>query len=52
MREVSLKNKEQYFKDLYSKAFAHNPKNEGMVPILVHGDKIIAESDLIAWYLA
>jgi len=52
LREVSLKNKEPYFTETYHKAYAHDPSSDGKVPILIHGDNILAESDLISWYLA
>jgi len=52
LREVSLKDKEPYFTETYHKAYAHDPSSDGKVPILIHGDHILAESDLISWYLA
>ena len=37
-KRVELLNKSQEFKDIYSKAFARDPANEGMVPVLIYGD--------------
>lgn len=50
--EVSLQNKSQYFTETYHKALGHDPSSNGKVPILIDGDKIITESDVIAWYVA
>lgn len=52
LKEVSLKNKEPFFTETYRKAYAHDPSSDGKVPILLHNDKILTESDLISWYLA
>lgn len=52
LREVSLKNKEPFFTETYRKAYAHDPSSDGKVPILIHGDSFLAESDLVSWYIA
>jgi glutathione S-transferase len=52
LREVSLKNKEPYFTEIYHKAYAHDPSSDGKVPILIHGNNILAESDLVSWYIS
>jgi glutathione S-transferase len=49
---IDLKDKSQEFKDIYSKAYARDPDNAGKVPVLIHGDLILAESDLISWFVA
>lgn len=45
-------NKEAWFKEAYANAFGRDPNADGKVPIIIHGDKTITESDLISWYLA
>lgn len=52
VREVSLKQKEPFFTETYHKAYGHDPKSDGKVPILVDGDNVYCESDLISWYIA
>lgn len=52
LREVSLKNKEPYFTETYRKSFPSDPTSDGKVPILIDGENIICESDLVSWYLA
>ena len=52
MHQVDLRNKDAFFKDNYAKAYAHDPNSDGKVPVLIHGDRIITESDLLAWYVA
>lgn len=49
---MSLKNKEPFFTETYLKAFGHDPLSNGKVPILIEGDRILTESDLISWYVA
>jgi glutathione S-transferase len=49
---IDIKDKSQEFKDIYSKAYARNPESSGKVPVLIHGDLILAESDLISWFIA
>lgn len=52
LREVSLTEKEPHFTEIYHKAYAHDPSSNGKVPVLIHGDHVLAESDLISWYVA
>lgn len=52
IQEVSLTDKEPFFTETYLRAFAHDPTSNGKVPILVEGDRILTESDLICWYLS
>jgi hypothetical protein len=47
-----LTKKPAEFTQIYRKAYGNDPKSDGKVPILIHGDKIFAESDLISWYVA
>jgi glutathione S-transferase len=49
---IDLKNKTQELKDLYKKAFGADPTSDGKVPLLVHDEKVLSESDLLSWYLA
>ena len=51
-KRVSLLQKTQELKDIYNKSFARDPTQEGVVPVLMMGDKNIAESDIIVWLLA
>lgn len=50
-RKVSLGEKGDFFRGLYSKATGRDPKSDGKVPILVHGDTILTESEVVCWYL-
>lgn len=43
-RKVSLGEKGDFFRGLYSKAAGRDPKSDGKVPILVHGDMVLTES--------
>ncbi len=50
--KINLKSKTAEFAEIYSKAYGRDPEAPaGKVPILIHGEKIITESDLICWYL-
>lgn len=49
---VDIMNKSQEFTNVYSKAYARDPNNKGIVPVIVYGDQTIAESDLISWFVS
>ena len=49
---MSLKNKEQFFTETYQKAFGADKNSDGKVPVLIDGEDIFCESDLIAWHIA
>ena len=49
--KVNHRKKEKVFTDIYSEALGRDPSSKGKVPIIMHANKIIAESDLICWYL-
>jgi glutathione S-transferase len=51
-KEASLTDKEAWFTEAYLKAYGHDSSSNGKVPILIHGDTVITESDLISWYVA
>lgn len=51
-KEVFLSNKSQEFTEVYGKALGHDPASTGRVPVIVDGDKILTESEVIAWYIA
>lgn len=52
-RGVSLKDdKEPFFVQTYAKAIGRDPLSKGKVPILVHGKVVLAESELVCWYIA
>lgn len=51
-KEVSLTKKEAWFTEIYKKAFGSDPNSDGKVPVIIHGDNILTESDLISWYIA
>ena len=51
-KEVSLTQKESWFTETYKKAFGNDPSSDGKVPVIIHGDNILTESDLISWYIA
>jgi len=40
--KVSIRDKSQEFTDVYSKAYARDPTNKGIVPVLVNGDSVMA----------
>lgn len=42
--KVDITNKSEQFKDLHRQAYASDPNNTGMVPILIHGDNTLSES--------
>lgn len=44
--------KTQFFHSTYAKSLGRDPKSLGKVPILIHKDKCIAESELVCWYMA
>ncbi len=50
--EVSLTQKEAFFTETYKKAYAHDPASDGKVPVLIYNDIVLAESDLISWFVA
>ena len=50
-KRIDLKDKSEEFKEIYSKAFARDLNSNGAVPVLIYGDDIFAESDLISWLL-
>jgi glutathione S-transferase len=50
--KVSLGEKGSFFANTYHKALGHDPKSDGKVPILIHGDRILTESEPVCWYLA
>ena len=52
LTEVSLKEKEPFFTETYLKAYGADQSSTGKVPILIDGEDIFCESDLIAWYVA
>ena len=51
--KCSLKkdDKEDFFKEAYSKALGHDENNVGKVPIIFHNGKYITESSIVARYL-
>lgn len=49
---INLKDKSQEFTKIYSKAYGRDPSSNGKVPVLIHGERILTESDLICWYLS
>ena len=51
-KQVSLKDKEPFFTETYRKALGHDKKSDGKVPILIDGENVITESDLVALYVA
>ncbi len=51
-KEVSFFQKEASFTEIYKKAYGRDPNSDGKVPVIVHGDNVLAESDLISWYIA
>ena len=45
--------KTPFFRDAYSKSLGRDPNaNGGKVPVLIHKDNFLAESELVCWYLA
>lgn len=51
VREVSLKEKEEFFRNTYREGYASDKNSDGKVPILIDGDLILCESDLIIEYI-
>jgi glutathione S-transferase len=49
---VEIWNKSQEFTEIYSKAYARDPTNKGIVPVLVYGEQTFTESDLISWFVS
>jgi glutathione S-transferase len=41
LKEVSLKDKEEYFKETYKKSFPNDPNSDGKVPILIDGETVL-----------
>lgn len=44
--------KTPFFYESYAKSMGRDLKSTGKVPVLIHGDKYFAESELICYYLA
>jgi glutathione S-transferase len=44
--------KTPFLKEAYARAVGRDPKSEGKVPVLIHGNRYITESELVCWYLA
>lgn len=51
LKETSLTDKPTWFSELYATAVGAEPTSNGKVPILVHGDLVLAESAVVAQYL-
>ena len=51
-KRVDITNKSQEFADIYSKAYARDPSNKGIVPVLTYGDLVLSESDLVCEFAA
>jgi glutathione S-transferase len=49
---VSLGEKGEFFEQTYRKALGNDPKSDGKVPILIHGQHCLTESEPVCWYLA
>lgn len=51
-KKVSLGEKGSYFKETYQRAYGRDPGSDGKVPILVHNERVLTESEPVCWYLA
>jgi glutathione S-transferase len=50
--KVSLSGQDEVLNSTYKKALGKDPKSKGKVPVLIHGDRVLAESEPVCWYLA
>jgi glutathione S-transferase len=44
--------KTKFFSEAYGRALGGDPSSNGKVPVLIHGDRYITESQLVCWYMA
>lgn len=44
--------KTKFFSEAYGRALGRDPSSNGKVPVLIHGDRYITESQLVCWYMA
>ena len=51
LRQVKFREREPYFVEMYQKAIGRDPNVAAKAPILIDGELVLAESDLVAYYL-